>query len=120
MTEEEFMHTRSALHEFFRRESRSSSIVINPLLRDDRTTKLIERLYEEEIPGRQFHVRVRDDGYPGVDAFWKRTGVDLEIMLVSVSTNSNEDRFPLIWDAYVNWMHKNQDADAVIDNLLTK
>jgi hypothetical protein len=80
MTEEEFIRARATLREFFKHESLSSGVPINPISRDNRTTKLIERLYEEEMPQRHFHVCIRSDDYPGLDAFWKKTGVDFEVI----------------------------------------
>src|SRR5215471_12390947 len=106
MDEDEFLLTRAKIHEYFEKRSALEMAPINPTLRDDRTVRLVERLYEEGAPHRAFYICPNRDQTAKLDAFTKKTGVRFEVTLLHVSTCSEERHFPTLWQAYVKWMHK--------------
>lgn len=106
---------RSRLHKFFEAKSASEGLVINPVLRDERTVRIVERLYEEESPGRYFHVCPQSKGVSGLDAFTKKVGLDFDVTLLVLNTEADERFFPFIWDTYVAWMHSRVKADDVLN-----
>ena len=118
MTEAEFFQTRDILHRYFESRSTSEGVSINPNLRDERSVLLFERLYEEDIADRSFHICAGQDQVENLDAFSKKTGRNLEITLVVIFTALDERYFPLLWNAYVEWMHKGTDKDVVTEMIM--
>lgn len=117
MTSRNFECHRHRLHRYFEMKAASERLAINPIVRDERTIRLVERLYEEESPRRYFHVCPQDAGLSGLDAFSKKVGLDFDVTLFVLNTELDERFFPVIWDAYVAWMHESADANVVLNKI---
>jgi hypothetical protein len=116
MSDKELLEAGVQLRQYFAEKARERDVTIKPIVRDDRTTILTNRLYEEEACNRLFHV-VEGKQIKGLDAFTKMTGLDFEIELLCVSTLFDGAYFPMLWDAYFQWLHERVDARAIVDKL---
>lgn len=104
------------LHRWFDTAGRQEGVEILPTVRDRRINMLTERLYEETRGDRAFMVCAAQ-GNEQMDAFVKATGVNLQIMLLTVCTSLSEASLPTIWRAYKLWIHDRAPEDAVLSEL---
>jgi hypothetical protein len=116
MSDKELLEARERLLHYFAEKAQERAAIIRPAIRDDRTTLLVRRLYDETSGDRQFHV-VKGKQIKGLDAFTKMTGLDFEIELLCVSTLLDGAYFPMLWDAYFQWLHERVDPRVIVDKL---
>ena len=115
MTYNEFTIIRDKLHRYFAHRSVLDAIAIHPISRDERTTGLVRRLYEEESASRYFHVCPRTASDGTLDAFFKKTGLEFDITLLVISIGLEERDFPIVWDCYLKWMHQSADEGTLLE-----
>lgn len=111
MTPEQLIEARDQLNAYFAAKSASEGIPINPVQIGMKDFLLMERYYYEQEADRAFHVCARED-LP-LDGFTKQTGLEFEVELLWLGTNSVNRDAPILWTAYVEWMHRGVDAQTV-------
>jgi sugar/nucleoside kinase (ribokinase family) len=105
---------RDEVSKYFRDRGRTEGVDVRPVIRDERTTNLAERLYEENRADRAFIVYPALAGGGDLDPFVKKTGIDYDIALLGVFAPLDKSHFPKLWEMYVEWLHKRVDADSVL------
>ncbi len=116
MSDRELLEAGTKLRHYFAEKARERSVTITPTVRDDRTTVLCGRLYEEASGDRLFHM-VESRDIRGLDSFTKMTGLNFELELLCVLTPLDDTHFPALWDAYFQWIHERADSQTIFGKL---
>jgi hypothetical protein len=116
MSDKELLEAGAKLRHYFAEKARERAITIRPTVRDDRTTVLTGRLYEEASGNRLFHV-VEQRDIRGLDSFTKMTGLNFELELLCVSAPLDDTHFPALWDAYFQWIHERANSQTIFGRL---
>ncbi len=66
---------------------------------------------------RSFHVCDKGDSISEFYAFIKKTGLNFEITLLVIFTNSDNIYFDFIWDIYKMWLHRHMDIEIVQETI---
>lgn len=105
---------RAKVNAFFRTMAREHQITLNPDW-DFRTLTMTGRSFEETKGHRQFFITA--DEQKGIDAYTKKTGLDYEVTLLQIIVDPEGSYFPMLWGAYVKWIHQGAEESEVFSYL---